>query len=220
MTHLLVVEDDPSAAELLTRILQRDGYEVSVVASAAEALDLTSRGVHAVLLDLGLPDMDGLQLCRELRRARPSLPILVVSARSSEADLVLALNAGADDYLAKPFRTRELLARLRALLRRTFSGDVLYVGDVVIDAVGFRATVQGLPVPLTPKEFEILVTLARNMGVVVSRDELKRTLWDSPLPGQSKALDMHVSSLRRKLHEAGSAQVITTSRGVGFCLDA
>ena len=219
MTKMLVVEDDPAAAELLTLTLQRAGHEVMVVGSGAEALRSVGRGVKLVLLDLGLPDMDGLQACRELRERRPAIPILVVSARSSEADIVLALNAGADDYVIKPFRTQELLARVRTLLRRTNVGDSLFVGDVAIDSASFRASVEGFPLLLTPKEFEILTLLARNAGRIVPRGELQRQLWQTPLPGSSKSLDMHVSSLRRKLQSAGSQVVIRTSRGVGFALD-
>lgn len=218
MTRALVVEDDAAAAQAMALLLQRAGYEVTVVGTAAEALHAVEHGVHAVLLDLGLPDKDGLQLCRELRTERRALPILVVSARSSEADLVLALNAGADDYLVKPFRSQELLARLRALLRRSASADVLFVGDIGIDSERFLATVDGAPLALTPKEFEILSLLARHAGQVVSREDLLRTLWQTPLPGNSKALDMHLSTLRRKLAEAGSGESIATVRGRGFVL--
>lgn len=218
MTRVLIVEDDPAAAELLALVMQRAGYEVMVVATAAEALHTVVRGVQVVLLDLGLPDMDGLQACRELRALRIALPILVVSARSSESDLVLALNAGADDYLVKPFRTQELLARVRALLRRAAASDVLIVGDIAVDPSQFTASVNGMPLGLTPKELEILVSLMRGAGRIVEREHLLRALWQNSLPAHSKSLDMHLSSLRRKLRDANSNETITTVRSRGFVL--
>jgi DNA-binding response OmpR family regulator len=198
--------------------MQRAGYEVTVVATAAEALNSVTRGVQLVLLDLGLPDMDGLQACRELRALRIALPILVVSARSSESDLVLALNAGADDYLVKPFRTQELLARVRALLRRAAASDVLIAGDIAVDPAQFAASVNGMPLALTPKELEILVMLIRSAGRIVDREQLLRSLWQNSLPAHSKSLDMHLSSLRRKLRDANSLETITTVRSRGFVL--
>lgn len=218
MTRVLVVEDDPAAAELITLVMQRAGYDVSVVGTAAEALQLAVRNIQLVLLDLGLPDMNGLQTCAELRALRPAMPILVVTARSSEPDLVLALNAGADDYLVKPFRTQELLARVRALLRRSNTSDVLFVGDIALDSSLFSVNVGGVPMALTPKEFEILTLLMRSAGRIVEREHLLRALWHNTLPAHSKSLDMHVSSLRRKLHEAQSSESITTVRGRGFVL--
>lgn len=218
MTHVLIVEDDPASAELLAIVMKRAGYEISVVGSAAEALQSVSRGVQLVLLDLGLPDMDGLVLCREMRAARPALPILVVTARSSEPDLVLAFSAGADDFLVKPFRSQELLARASALLRRSRTADVLFVGDLAVDTAKFLATVNGVPLGLTPKEFEILALLVQRAGQVVDRDYVVRTLWRNALPAHSKSLDMHLSSLRRKLQQAQSAVHITTERGIGFRL--
>lgn len=218
MTRVLVVEDDPAAAELITLVMQRAGYDVSVVGTAAEALQLAVRNIQLVLLDLGLPDMNGLQTCEELRALRPAMPILVVTARSSEPDLVLALNAGADDYLVKPFRTQELLARVRALLRRSNTSDVLFVGDIALDSSLFSVNVGGVPMALTPKEFEILTLLMRSAGRIVEREHLLRALWHNALPAHSKSLDMHVSSLRRKLYEAQSSESITTVRGRGFVL--
>ena len=219
MTRVLVVEDDPAAAELLAVVLQRDGHDVRVVSTAAEAELVVPQGVQLVVLDLGLPDRDGLAACRDLRRGRPALPIIVVSARASEADIVVTLDAGADDYLVKPFRSRELLARIRALLRRTNAGDLLFVGDVIIDPAAFRVTTERGALLLTPKEFEILTLLARNVGRVVARDEVLGSLWDTPLPANSKSLDMHMSTLRRKLLDAGCATAVRTVRGVGFELE-
>lgn len=220
MTRVLVVEDDPAAAELLTIVLQRAGHEVAVVGTGAEAIGAVERGAQLVLLDLGLPDVDGLQLCRDLRRLRPGLPLLVVSARSSEPDIVLALDAGADDYLVKPFRSRELLARMRAVLRRAEVADARIVGDLVLDSTGFTASVNGVPLALTRKEFEVLALLLRHAGRPVSRDDVLRAVWPTPLPGHSKSLDMHLSALRRKLGDASSGVTITTIRGIGFKLNA
>ncbi len=219
MTHVLIVEDDPAAAELLALVMKRAGYEISVVGSAAEALQSVTRGVQLVLLDLGLPDMDGLVLCREIRAARPALPILVVTARSSEPDLVLAFSAGADDFLVKPFRSQELLARASALLRRSHASDLLFVGDLAVDTAKFLSTVNGVPLCLTPKEFEILALLVQRAGRVLERDYVLRTLWRNALPTHSKSLDMHLSSLRRKLQQAQSAVRIITERGIGFRLE-
>lgn len=216
--RVLVVEDDPAAAELLTIVMQRAGFDVTVVGTASEAMQAVDRGAQLVLLDLGLPDMEGLALCRQLRLARPALPILVVSARSSEPDLVLALDAGADDFLVKPFRTQELLARVRAVRRRSNATDLLFVGDIAVDTMAFSASVNGTPLGLTPKEFEILAVLARSAGRPVEREELLRTLWHNSLPAHSKSLDMHVSSLRRKLQAAHSSASITTLRGRGFLI--
>lgn len=219
MTEILVVEDDLALSRMMTVLLQRAGYEVAAVFTGAEAKAAIQRGVDLVVLDLGLPDMDGLDVCRAIREVRPGLPILVVSARTSEPDAVLALDAGADDYVMKPFRSLEFLARVRALLRRTLSGDLIFAGDITLDAQAIRVTVNGQPVALTRKEFEILALLMRNLGNVVSRHTMLATLWRNPLPANSKSLDMHLSSLRRKLEQAGSIENIRTLRGIGFRLE-
>lgn len=219
MTEILVVEDDLAASKMLTLLLQRAGYDVTPVTNAAEAWQKVQRGVDLVVLDLGLPDRDGLDLCRDIRQQRPGLPILVVTARTSEPDTVLALDAGADDYMMKPFRSLELLARVRSLLRRTVSGDLIFADDIALDAQAMRVTVQGQLLALTRKEFEILSLLMRNLGNVVPRDVMMSALWRQPLPANSKSLDMHLSALRRKLEAAGSSAVVRTLRGVGFRLE-
>lgn len=219
MTDILLVEDDLAASQMISVLLQRAGYDVDAVFTGAEAKARIERGVDLVVLDLGLPDIDGLDVCRAIRERRPGLPILVVSARTSEPDTVLALDAGADDYVMKPFRSMEFLSRIRALLRRTVSGDLVFAGDIALDAQAMRVTVNGQPVALTRKEFEILALLIRNVGNVVARETLLSALWRDPLPANSKSLDMHLSALRRKLDAAGSAEVVRTLRGVGFRLE-
>lgn len=219
MTEILIVEDDIATSKMLTMLLQRAGYDTHPAFTAAEAEAGVRQGVDLVVLDLGLPDRDGIDLCRDIRSQRPGLPILVVSARTSEPDAVIALDIGADDYLMKPFRSLEFLARVRALLRRVGTGDLLSAGDIALDIQAMRVTVQGKPVALTRKEFEILALLMRNAGQVVPRAAMLGSLWSSPLATHSKALDMHVSALRRKLAEAGSSDLLRTLRGVGFRLD-
>lgn len=217
MTSVLLAEDDISISEPLARALRREGYEVETKANGDDVLRrVLSGGIDLVVLDLGLPVMDGLEVCRRLRAEGRSLPVLVLTARAEEVDLVVGLDAGADDYVVKPFRLAELLARVRALLRRG-TPEVPEVNGVRINAESRQAWLDGEELSLTAKEFDLLLVLVLGAGKVLSRDQLMRDVWDSSTPGSSKTLDMHVSWLRRKLgDDAAAPRLITTVRGMGF----
>lgn len=194
---VLVVEDDRGIATQLVRGLSRSGYAVEHVTTGGDALSRAEPDV--VLLDLGLPDGDGVDICRRLRQ-RSGVAIIVVTARGEEPERVLALDAGADDYMVKPFGLAELLARIRAVLRRVHPGDgVLRHGPLAVDVRARKVTVAGREVALTPKEFDILECLAADPGRVVSRQEILDSAWDAHWYGPTKVLDVHVAALRRKL---------------------
>ena len=222
--NILLVEDDDSIAEPLRKGLEREGYSVHRVATGREALATT--GAEMVLLDLGLPDIDGLDVCRRLRAAS-DVPIIVVSARGEEIDRVLGLELGADDYLTKPFSVRELVARIRAILRRTAteptsspsSDDPIAqrIGDLEIDRRTHRVRLEETDLDLTPKEFALLALLAEDPGALRTRAEILDQVWDPNWYGPTKTLDVHVASLRKKL---GDPSWIETVRGVGFRLRA
>jgi two-component system, OmpR family, response regulator RegX3 len=212
--RVLVVEDDEHIAEPLLEGLRRFGFEPTLVTTGAEALAVSDTDV--VLLDLGLPDLDGVEVCR-LLRARSAVPILVITARVDEADRVIGLEMGADDYLVKPFGFRELVARIRAVVRRTglVGADEQRVGRLTIDRRRRRVGVGGDEVALTPKEFDLLATLAEQPGVVVTRQQLLEEVWDPHWYGPTKTIDVHVAALRKKLGDPGW---IETVRGVGLRL--
>jgi DNA-binding response OmpR family regulator len=213
---VLLAEDDIGIAQPLSRALQREGHEVVVVGDGHTALTRADQDeVDLLVLDLGLPGMDGLDVCRRLRRVRPDVPVLMLTARTDEVDFVVGLDAGADDYVAKPFRLAELLARVRALLRRS-APDALEVGGVRMDLAGHRVIIDGAEVGLANKEFELLRVLLSRPGQVVSREDILREVWNDPELKGSKTLDMHMSWLRRKI---GSSRIATV-RGVGFRFDA
>ena len=221
MTTVLLAEDDQTISEPLARALRREGYDVEVVEDGPAALEAGRRRPDLLLLDLGLPGMDGLDVCRRLRAEGFTLPVMILTARADEVDTVVGLDAGADDYVAKPFRLAELMARVRALLRRgAQESAAAEEAHVRIDAAGRRAFIAGREVGLTAKEFELLSILLRNEGRVVSRDELMREVWDTAWFGNTKTLDMHMSVLRRKLgDDVAHQRLITTVRGVGFRFD-
>ena len=219
--RVLIVEDDEAIGRALEAVLSERGYDVTRSSDGGGALvaaDVTRPDL--VLLDLGLPDMDGVEVCRRLRRGSPRLVIVMLTARDAEMDIVLGLNAGADDYIVKPFRLGELLARIGAHLRRTQDTDgagSLTVGDLEIDVAARVARRHGAELELRPREFELLLLLVQSRGRVLTRERLLAELWRDHWGGASKTLDMHVSTLRRKL---GEPDPITTLRGVGYRFEA
>jgi DNA-binding response OmpR family regulator len=217
MTSVLLAEDDPAISEPLARALRREGYEVGVAADGPGTLEAArAGGIDLIVLDIGLPRLDGLEVCRRIRSAGQSVPVLILTARADEVDTVIGLDAGADDYVTKPFRLAELLARVRALLRRGAS-ETRVVQGVRIDTDARRAWLGDDEIELTSKEFDLLGLLVAEAGKVVTREQIMRQVWDSKWWGSTKTLDMHVSWLRRKLgDDAHSPRFITTVRGVGF----
>ncbi|MCT1717003.1 response regulator transcription factor [Dermabacter hominis] len=224
MTRLLLVEDDSAIAEPLSRALDREGYSVVRASRGIDALTIAASEDHIdfVILDLGLPDIDGLEVCRRLRKGGLEAPVLILTARADEVDAVVGLDAGADDYVTKPFRLGELQARIRALLRRAqvaedTSSNVYDINGVSLDPSARRVYVDGEELSLSAKEFDLLAVLMREAGSVVTRDDLMREVWGAEWWGSTKTLDMHISWLRRKLgDDATSPKRITTIRGVGF----
>ncbi len=212
---VLLVEDEDSIAEPLAEGLRREGFTVERAATGAEAL--AAGPADVVLLDLRLPDTDGYAVCRGLRE-RSDVPIIMVTARGEEVDKVIGLELGADDYVVKPFGLRELIARIHAVTRRTQpappSGP-LRVGSLEVDVRARRALLDGTELALTAKEFDLLAALAAEPGAAVTRQQLLRRVWDTDWYGQTKTIDVHVGSLRRKLGDPGW---IETVRGVGFRL--
>ena len=217
MTRVLLAEDDPAISEPLARALRREGYDVDVRADGRAALEGVQENPDLVVLDLGLPYIDGLEVCRRIRAEGRSVPVLILTGRSDEGDLVVGLDAGADDYVTKPFRLAELLARVRALLRRHPIDPGSSDAVVRIDSDGRRAFFNEDELQLTAKEFDLLRVLVREQGKVVSREQLMREIWDTVWFGSTKTLDMHISVLRRKLgDDAAKPRYIATVRGVGF----
>jgi DNA-binding response OmpR family regulator len=218
MAHILLVEDDDAIAEPLARALDREGHEVTRVAEGQAALDVVAAApVDLVLLDLGLPDLDGLDVCRRLRDRGSDVAVMMLTARGEELDRVVGLDVGADDYLPKPFSLAELLARVRALLRRAAPAAPAAPG-LRVDQAARRVWVDGDEVQLTPKEFDVLALLAREAGSVVTRERLMEEVWDTNWFGSTKTLDMTLARLRQKLGEQAQER-LRTVRGVGYRLE-
>ncbi|WP_036506508.1 response regulator transcription factor [Nocardioides sp. URHA0020] len=222
--RVLVVEDEEDIAFPLVRTLEREGYDVEWVESGQKALDTLASGPELVILDLGLPDIDGLEVCRRAREAGYTGAIIIVTARAGELDRVVGLDYGADDYLAKPFGLAELQARVRALLRRTASPLAQSVDEVSPDGVRIDVEARRVyagteEVPLTGKEFEVLAILAANRDKVVSRGRLMADVWDENWYGSTKTLDVTIGRLRQKLESVGVTDRVVAVRGVGFRLE-
>jgi two-component system response regulator RegX3 len=224
-TSVLLVEDEDSFIDALTVGLKREGFHVTVARDGAEALDLfETSSPDLVLLDVMLPKISGIDVCREIR-ARSQVPIIMVTAKSAEIDTVVGLEVGADDYITKPYRLRELVARMRAVLRRSPSerhaavtvGDVIEVGDVRVDPERHEVFVRDHEVQLPLKEFELLTLLMDNAGRVLTRDTLIDRVWGHDYVGDTKTLDVHIKRLRAKVEsDPGSPERIVTIRGLGY----
>ncbi|MDH3230322.1 MAG: response regulator transcription factor [Alphaproteobacteria bacterium] len=213
--RLLVVEDDPDLAGQLAEALREAGYAVDVTRDGEEAEFLgDTEPYDAVVLDLGLPNVDGMTILERWREGGRTMPVLILTARDRWSDKVAGIDAGADDYLAKPFRVEELLARLRALIRRTggLASPVIEIGPVSIDTRSSRVTRDGTPVKLTGQEYRLLAYLAHNLGKVLSRTELTEHLYDQDFDLDSNTIEVFVGRLRRKL----GAEAIETVRGLGY----
>ena len=217
---MLVVEDDPAIARLLEVELGEAGYDVELAATGAQGLAAVERDEPAfLLLDVRLPVVDGLSVCRQARRSGHGMPVLMLTALDRVGDRVLGLDAGADDYLAKPFAIEELLARLRALARRAApERPVLEAGTLRLDMDTRAVTMDGRPVELTAREFDLLAFLLDAPGRVFTRDQIYEGVWGYSYLGNSKVIDFFVSALRRKLDDGGGPSVIRTVRGVGYTI--
>ena len=219
--RVLVVEDDQEAARLLARGLREEGWVVDVAHSGETGDEMASvNSYDAIVLDWLLPDRDGIAVCQSLRASGLHVPILLLTARDAVEDRVLGLNAGADDYLTKPFAFAELLARLHALLRRSelTRPVLLTVGDLTLDPLSHVVTRGGAPISLTPREYAILETLMRRAGEVVSRVHLGESVWENDLDSLTNLVDVHMSHLRRKVDRGGMPPLIHTVRGYGYRL--
>jgi two-component system response regulator MprA len=218
--RILVVDDDPGISDSLDRALRREGYEVATAGDGEAALEAVAESPpDAIILDVSMPKLDGLSVCRELRKKGSRLPILVLTARHSLGDRVAGLDAGADDYLVKPFALEELLAHLRALLRRTTqidSPELLKLDDLELDTRAYIVKRAGQPINLTRTEYDLLELLLRNVGQVLTRDLIFERIWGYDFGNTSNSLDVYIGYLRRKTEENSGGRLIHTIRGVGY----
>ncbi|WGW12543.1 response regulator transcription factor [Saxibacter everestensis] len=223
MTRILLVEDEDSFSDPLSYLLGKEGYEVAIADDGLKAMaEFDRNGADLVLLDLMLPGASGTEVCRTLR-AKSSVPIIMLTAKDTEIDKVVGLELGADDYVTKPYSSRELLARVRAVLRRNFEPDdlrteaVLEAGGVRIDVERHVASVRGEDLPLPLKEFELLEILVRNAGRVMTRGQLIDRIWGQDYVGDTKTLDVHIKRLRAKVEvDSSDPQLLVTVRGLGY----
>ncbi len=220
MPRLLLAEDDSAIGRAMKEGLETAGFRVTLIKDGSEVMPELDRQAYSLLiLDLMLPKLDGIEVCREIRRSRHSVPILMVTARDAVADRVDGLNSGADDYMTKPFEFPELLARVKALLRRQnlVRGAVIEVGDLVIDSTQKTVRRGSREILLTPREFTLLEALAQNTGAVLSKEDIAHRVWEDEYTS-SNTVEVHVKNLRRKLEEEGEAKLIQTMHGMGYSL--
>lgn len=225
MYRILLVDDEPLLVKGLKRSLEQEGYAVVTARTGREALDrMAEGGFDLVLLDLMLPEIDGISVCQQIRRSS-SVPVIMLTARDDDVEKIVGLEVGADDYLTKPFNTRELLARIKALLRRVRMDHAdargegrISRGDLVIDVPGRKAMVRDRAVGLTPREFDILLLLARHPGRVYSRENLLELVWGYDFHGDLRTVDVHIRRLREKIEaDPGNPEYILTRWGAGYC---
>ncbi len=226
MTRILIVEDEASLSEPLAFLLEREGYETEIAADGPSALaEFDRNGADLVLLDLMLPGLSGTEVCRELR-TRSNVPIIMLTAKDSEVDIVVGLELGADDYVTKPYSTRELLARIRAVLRRRVDTDddgdsILEAGIVRMDVERHTVSVDGVDTAMPLKEFELLELLLRNSGRVLTRGQLIDRVWGADYFGDTKTLDVHIKRIRSRIEKVPSEPVmLVTVRGLGYRFEA
>lgn len=232
MKKVLVIEDELSILKLLTYNLEQEGYEVESSLDGEAGLQMAlNNPYHMILLDLMLPNKDGMEICREIRQAKSEIPIIMLTAKDSEIDKILGLEIGADDYITKPFSPREVIARMKAIFRRYKSAekeieqkhnqeDVIMVGDIVIYPEKFEVYVRDELIELTPKEFELLIYLARRTGRILSREQLLNAIWNYDFAGETRIVDVHISHLREKIEiDTKKPKYIITARGFGYKLE-
>lgn len=232
MKKILIIEDETSIAKLLSYNIEQEGYETKTFMDGEEgfkrALD---NDFDLILLDLMLPSMDGIEICRQLRREKVDTPIIMLTAKDSEIDKIIGLEIGADDYITKPFSPREVIARMKAIFRRynksqestdeAPSENTISVGDIVINPTEFNVTVRGEETFLTPKEFDLLLYLAKRQGRILSREQLLNAIWNYDFAGETRIVDVHISHLREKLEEdTKNPKYVKTARGFGYKFEA
>ncbi len=234
MKKILIIEDELSILKLLTYNLKQEGYEVESAMEGEAGLEMAlNTHYDMILLDLMLPNKDGMEICRELRQEKSEVPIIMLTAKDSEIDKILGLEIGADDYITKPFSPREVIARMKAIFRRYKSSnkkeevelkvntdEVVIVGDIVIYPEKYEVFVREELIELTPKEFELLIYLARRTGRILSREQLLNAIWNYDFAGETRIVDVHISHLREKIEEnTKKPEYIITARGFGYKLE-
>lgn len=226
--NILIVDDEESIVTLLKYNIEQSGFETEVAYTGADALEKANEQFFdLIILDVMLPEMDGMEVCKQLRQKQVHTPILMLTAKDDEFDKVLGLELGADDYLTKPFSPREVVARIKAILRRStiresndLEGDLIQIADLKVFQEQYEATVKGESLILTPKEFELLLYLAKNKGRVLSRDQLLSAVWNYDFVGDTRIVDVHISHLREKIEPDTKKPVyIKTIRGLGYKME-